>query len=85
VGLSDEYQCLFISNIRYLFQKYVQKFLVIGIHRTTFVIDENGIIDEVISEVNTKAQTAQILKWCMKKHAKKMCFFLACLFMCNFI
>ena len=33
-----------------------------GIHRTTFVIDENGIIEEVISEVKTKAHAAQILK-----------------------
>jgi peroxiredoxin Q/BCP len=33
-----------------------------GIHRTTFVIDENGIIDEVISEVKTKAHADQILK-----------------------
>ena len=28
----------------------------------TFVIDENGIIDEVISDVKTKAHAAQILK-----------------------
>ena len=33
-----------------------------GIHRTTFVIDENGIIDEVIDKVKTKEHTAQILK-----------------------
>ena len=33
-----------------------------GIHRTTFVIDENGLIDEVISEVKTKDHAAQILK-----------------------
>lgn len=33
-----------------------------GIHRTTFVIDENGIIDEVISQVKTKEHAAQILK-----------------------
>lgn len=33
-----------------------------GIHRTTFVIDENGSIEEVISEVKTKAHAAQILK-----------------------
>jgi thioredoxin-dependent peroxiredoxin len=33
-----------------------------GIHRTTFVIDENGTIEEVISEVKTKAHAAQILK-----------------------
>jgi peroxiredoxin Q/BCP len=33
-----------------------------GINRTTFVIDENGIIEEVISDVKTKAHTEQILK-----------------------
>lgn len=33
-----------------------------GIYRTTFVIDEAGIIDEVITEVKTKAHAAQILK-----------------------
>lgn len=33
-----------------------------GIHRTTFVIDENGIIEDVITDVKTKAHTAQILK-----------------------
>lgn len=33
-----------------------------GIHRTTFVIDETGCIEEIISDVKTKAHTAQILK-----------------------
>lgn len=33
-----------------------------GIHRTTFVIDENGVIIEVIAKVKTKEHTAQILK-----------------------
>ena len=33
-----------------------------GIHRTTFVIDEEGNIAEVITEVKTKAHSAQILK-----------------------
>ena len=33
-----------------------------GIHRTTFVIDESGIIEEVISDVKTKVHAAQILK-----------------------
>ncbi|WP_396138317.1 thioredoxin-dependent thiol peroxidase [Flavobacterium sp.] len=33
-----------------------------GIHRTTFLIDENGSIEDVISEVKTKAHAAQILK-----------------------
>ncbi len=32
-----------------------------GIHRTTFVIDENGVIEEVIAKVKTKEHTAQIL------------------------
>ncbi|MEW7280250.1 thioredoxin-dependent thiol peroxidase [Aquimarina sp. 2201CG1-2-11] len=32
-----------------------------GIHRTTFVIDESGIITEVITKVKTKDHTAQIL------------------------
>ena len=32
-----------------------------GINRTTFIIDENGIIEEVISDVKTKAHSAQIL------------------------
>jgi peroxiredoxin Q/BCP len=32
-----------------------------GIHRTTFVIDENGIIEEVITKVKTKDHAAQIL------------------------
>lgn len=33
-----------------------------GIHRTTFIIDEKGIIEEVISEVKTKAHANQILR-----------------------
>jgi peroxiredoxin Q/BCP len=33
-----------------------------GIHRTTFVIDENGIIEEVITDVKSKIHADQILK-----------------------
>lgn len=33
-----------------------------GIHRTTFVIDEKGIIAEVIEKVKTKEHSSQILK-----------------------
>lgn len=33
-----------------------------GIHRTTFVIDEDGKIEEIIQKVKTKAHTEQILK-----------------------
>lgn len=32
-----------------------------GIHRTTFIIDENGILSNVITKVKTKEHTAQIL------------------------
>lgn len=32
-----------------------------GIHRTTFLIDEKGLIEEVISKVKTKAHAEQIL------------------------
>ncbi|MTG98858.1 MULTISPECIES: thioredoxin-dependent thiol peroxidase [Myroides] len=33
-----------------------------GIHRTTFVIDENGILIDVITKVKTKDHAAQILE-----------------------
>lgn len=33
-----------------------------GIYRTTFVINEEGIIEDIIKEVKTKAHAAQILK-----------------------
>ena len=33
-----------------------------GIHRTTFVIDENGIIEEVIQKVKTKDHASQIIR-----------------------
>lgn len=33
-----------------------------GIHRTTFIIDEKGIIEDVITKVKTKEHTKQILK-----------------------
>ena len=33
-----------------------------GIYRTTFVIDENGIIEDIIEKVNTKEHITQILK-----------------------
>jgi peroxiredoxin Q/BCP len=32
-----------------------------GIHRTTFVINENGIIEDIISKVKTKEHSSQIL------------------------
>lgn len=32
-----------------------------GIHRTTFIIDENGIIENIITKVKTKDHAAQVL------------------------
>ncbi len=32
-----------------------------GVHRTTFIIDENGIIEHVIKKVKTKQHTEQLL------------------------
>jgi len=33
-----------------------------GVFRTTFVIDENGVIEKVVEKVDTKNHTAQILE-----------------------
>lgn len=33
-----------------------------GIKRTTFVIDENGVIEKIIAKVNTSAHTSQIIE-----------------------
>ena len=33
-----------------------------GIHRTTFIIDQNGLVEEIISKVKTKEHTNQIIK-----------------------
>lgn len=32
-----------------------------GIHRTTFIIDENGIIEKIITKVDTKNHVSQII------------------------
>ena len=49
-----------------MFGVWVQKSMYgreyMGVARTTFIIDENGIVEEVISKVKTKDHTAQILK-----------------------
>lgn len=34
----------------------------IGVYRTTFIIDENGIIEEVFKRVKTKEHTEQVIK-----------------------
>jgi len=41
-------------------QLYGRKYM--GVFRTTFIIDENGIIEEIISKVDSKNHTQQILK-----------------------
>lgn len=39
---------------------YGRKYM--GVARTTFIIDENGVIEEIIEKVKTKDHSAQILK-----------------------
>lgn len=34
-----------------------------GIVRTTFIIDENGVIQEIISKIDTKNHAEQVLAW----------------------
>jgi len=46
---------------------YGRKYM--GTARITFVINENGVIDEIISKVDTKNHAAQILKQDMKNTA----------------
>lgn len=41
-------------------QMYGRKYM--GTARTTFIIDENGVIQEIIEKVNTKEHASQILK-----------------------
>ena len=54
------------KNVHDLYGTWVEKSMYgrkyMGTARTTFIIDENGIIDEVIEKVKTKDHTAQILK-----------------------
>ncbi|MEM1320027.1 MAG: thioredoxin-dependent thiol peroxidase [Bacteroidota bacterium] len=40
-------------------QMYGRKYM--GVFRTTFIIDENGVIEKVVTKVNTKDHTAQLM------------------------
>lgn len=59
--LSDEYKSVIQAFGVWGPKKFMGKEYD-GIHRTTFVINENGIIEDVITDVKTKAHAAQILK-----------------------
>lgn len=54
------------KSVHGLFGTWVEKKMFgrpyMGTARTTFVIDENGYIEDIIEKVNTKDHTAQILK-----------------------
>jgi peroxiredoxin Q/BCP len=54
------------QNVANAFGVWVEKSMYgrkyMGMARTTFVIDENGIVIDIIEKVNTKAHTSQILK-----------------------
>jgi len=53
-------------KVHHLFGTWVEKSMYgkkyMGTARTTFVIDEKGIISEVIEKVDTKNHTAQLIK-----------------------
>jgi peroxiredoxin Q/BCP len=54
------------KKVHELYGTWVEKSMYgrtyMGTARTTFIIDENGKIEEIISKVNTKDHTSQILK-----------------------
>ena len=54
------------KSIHLQFGTWVEKSMYgktyMGTARTTFLIDENGVIEEIIGKVKTKDHTAQILK-----------------------
>ena len=54
------------QDFRYGYGVWVEKSMYgrkyMGMARTTFIIDENGIITDIIEKVDTKAHTKQILK-----------------------
>ena len=57
---------------------YGRKYM--GTIRTTFIIDEAGVIQEVISKIDTKNHAAQVLGWgshwgLKTPFVKKSCFF----------
>lgn len=59
--ISDERKEVLNSYGVWALKKFMGKEYM-GIIRTTFVIDENGIIEDIITKVNTKEHTSQILK-----------------------
>ncbi len=59
--ISDEYKEMIEAFGVWGPKKFMGKEIE-GIHRTTFLIDENGIIERVIKKVKTKDHTNQILE-----------------------
>lgn len=58
--ISDE-DCKVVNNYGVWQLKKFMGREYMGIVRTTFIIDENGLIFDIISKVNTKEHTTQIL------------------------
>ena len=67
----EKYNLLFslVSDEEKVVQDYgvwaLKKFMgreYMGINRTTFIIDEKGIVEDIIEKVDTKNHTTQILK-----------------------
>jgi thioredoxin-dependent peroxiredoxin len=59
--ISDEEKKVVVDYGVWGLKKFMGKEYM-GISRTTFIIDEKGIISDIITKVNTKEHTTQILK-----------------------
>ena len=62
VDRSNKCQTLFIFKYRRFISKISNPLFIIGIHSTTFIIDQNGIIGEAIWVVTSKEQAMKILR-----------------------
>ena len=58
--ISDEEKKVVEDYGVWLLKKFMGKEYM-GINRTTFIIDEKGIIEDIITKVNTKEHTKQII------------------------
>ena len=58
--ISDEEKKVVEDYGVWLLKKFMGKEYM-GINRTTFIIDEKGIIEDIIQKVNTKEHTSQII------------------------
>ena len=59
--ISDEEKKVVVDYGVWALKKFMGREYM-GINRTTYLIDEHGVIEDIINKVDTKKHTAQILK-----------------------